>query len=116
MCNLNSAGLEQELARYATKTALAVSKVAQGDADNVAPAMATAYNNLGSRFQGTVKEKFAMIGGMLTKTQFKYQIANFNQFAETMKYGAAAINKANTELNQSFAILGALNTAGYAGG
>ena len=113
---LNSAGLTASLARSATKTVASVSKVTNGSMEQVSEVMATAYNNLGTRLNGSDEQKFSRIGDLLAKIQFKYQIRDFGQLGESMKRGSVAISQYNAQLEQSLTAIGLLNSAGLQGG
>lgn len=113
---LNSAGLTAELASAAVKTVASVAKVTKGELGQVGEILATAYNNLGGRLAGTAEEKFAAFGNILTKVQFKYQIRDFAQLGESMKYASVGISQYNVNLEQAAAAIGMLNTAGLQGG
>lgn len=113
---LNSAGLTAALSSDAVKAVASVSKVTKGEMAQVGEVMATVYNNLGKRMEGTEAERFNRIGELLTKTQFKYQIRDFGQLGESMQKGALGISQYNAQLEQSIAALGMLNSAGLQGG
>ena len=113
---LNSAELSAALARSATKAVASVAKITKGEQRQVGEVLATAYNNLGSRLDGSVEQRFARIGELLTKVQFKYQIRDFGQLGEGMKYAAVGIRQHNANLEQSVTTLGMLNSAGLQGG
>ncbi len=113
---LNSAGLTAALSSDAVKAVASVSKVTKGEMAQVGEVMATVYNNLGERMEGTEAERFNRIGELLTKTQFKYQIRDFGQLGESMQKGALGISQYNAQLEQSIAALGMLNSAGLQGG
>ena len=113
---LNSAGLTADLSSTAVKTVASVAKVTKGELGQVGEVLATAYNNLGNRLSGTTEEKFAALGNIMTKVQFKYQIRDFAQLGEGMKYAAVGINQYTVNLEQSAAAIGMLNTAGLQGG
>ena len=113
---LNSAGLTANLSSTAVKTVASVAKVTKGELGQVGEVLATAYNNLGNRISGTTEEKFAALGNIMTKVQFEYQIRDFAQLGEGMKYAAVGINQYNVNLEQSAAAIGMLNTAGLQGG
>lgn len=113
---LNSAGLTAQLSRAAAPVVAGVAKLTGGMREQVGEVLATNYNNLGSRLKGSEAEKFARIGDLLTKVQYKYQIRDFGQLGEGMKYAASAVNQYNVNLEQSYAAIGELNSAGLQGG
>lgn len=63
---LNSAGLTAALSSDAVKAVASVSKVTKGEMAQVGEVMATVYNNLGERMEGTEAERFNRIGELLT--------------------------------------------------
>jgi len=113
---LNSAGFEAGLARAGAGIVTKVATVTDGVASSVGEIMATVYNNLGDSLTGTAEEKFARIGEILTKTQYKFQIRNFDQLGESMKMAYATLSSNNIDLDQGATLLGTLNTAGLQGG
>lgn len=112
---LNSAGMEAEAARLGSTVVSKVKTVTNGAPEAVAEVMATVYNNLGHQLEGTAAERFTRVGELLTKTQFKYQIRDFNQLGESFKTGAGAIARFNVPLAQGATLLGVLNSAGLQG-
>lgn len=112
---LNSAGMDAELARVGAGVVSKVKTVTGGAAEGVGEVLATVYNNLGHQLDGTVEERFTRVGELLTKTQFKFQIRDFNQLGESFKTGAGAIARFNVPLAQGATLLGALNSAGLQG-
>lgn len=113
---LNSAGLTAQLSKDAAHVVASVAKLTGGMHEQVGEVLATNYNNLGSRLKGSEAEKFARIGDLLTKVQYKYQIRDFSQLGEGMKYAATAVNQYNINLEQSYAAIGELNSAGLQSG
>jgi len=112
---LNSAGLEASAARVGSEIVAKVATVTNGVPEQVGEVIATVYNNLGNTLEGTAKEKLARIGDLLTKTQFKFQIRNFDQLGESLKYAAPALSQFNIALDQGVTLIGALNSAGLQG-
>jgi TP901 family phage tail tape measure protein len=112
---LNSAGLAEDVARAGTEAVHKVAKVTRGDAEQVAEIIGITFNNLGNALSGPAADKMAQIGNILTKVQLKYQIRDFGQLGESMRYGAAAAAAYKVELDQTATILGQLNTAGLQG-
>ena len=111
----NSAGLDADISRMATETAHKVSKVTKGDSSVVSEIIGTTFNNLGESLAGTDTQKLEQIGNILTKTQLKYQIRDFAQLGESMKYGASAAANYKVPLADTAAIIGQLNSAGLQG-
>lgn len=112
---LNSAGLAADIARAGTEAVHKVATVTRGDADQVAEIIGVTFNNLGKGLTGSAVDKFNQIGSILTKVQLKYQIRDFGQLGESMKYGAAAAASFNVPLDQTATIIGQLNSAGLQG-
>ncbi|MEW6490372.1 MAG: phage tail tape measure protein [Thermodesulfobacteriota bacterium] len=112
---LNSAGLDAEAARIGSELVAKVATVTNGAAEGVGEVMATVFNNLGSRLEGDSRQRFARIGELLTKTQFKFQIRDFGQLGESMKYATPALTQFNVGLEQGVTLIGALNSAGLQG-
>jgi TP901 family phage tail tape measure protein len=109
---LDSAGLDEATARIGSELVSKVSKITGGVSESVGEVMATVYNNLGEGLQGNAEEKFLRIGELLSRTQFKYQIKDFDQLGESMRYAAPSLAMYNVELAQGVTLLGELNTAG----
>lgn len=112
---LESAGLEAALSRAAAPVVAGVAKLTRGAPEEVGEVLATVYNNLSKNFAGSAEQRFARVGDLLTKVQFKYQIRDFGQLGESMKYAAAGINQYKVDAEQSFGVIGALNTYGLQG-
>ena len=112
---LNSGGLSAEAARAGAPVVGRIATITGGVAEQVGEVITTAYNNLGSTLEGTAGERFKRIGELLTKVQFKYQIRDFGQLGESMKYGASAMARYNVSLAQGVVLLGRLNSAGLQG-
>jgi TP901 family phage tail tape measure protein len=112
---LNSAGLAEDVARAGTEAVHKVAKVTRGDAEQVAEIIGITFNNLGAALSGPAADKMAQIGNILTKVQLKYQIRDFGQLGESMRYGTSAAAAYKVSLEQTATILGQLNTAGLQG-
>jgi TP901 family phage tail tape measure protein len=113
---LNSGSLSAQNARAAAPIVGKVSTITGGMAEQVGEVLTTAYNNLAGSLEGTEGEKFKRIGELLTKVQFKYQIRDFGQLGESMKYGSAAMASYNVNLASGAMLMGRLNSAGLQGG
>lgn len=112
---LNSAGLDASAARVGSELVAKVAQVTGGAAESVGEVIATAFNNLGDQIEGDARAKLTRIGELLTKTQFKFQIRDFAQLGESMKYGTSVMSQYNIALEQGVTLLGALNSAGLQG-
>lgn len=112
---LNSAGLTASAARLGTEVVAKVATVTSGIPETVGEVIATAYNNLGDQLQGTTEQKMNRLGDLLTKIQLKYQLRDFSQLGESMKYGASGLANYNVRLSQGVMLLGQLNSAGLQG-
>ncbi|MEW8194208.1 MAG: phage tail tape measure protein, partial [Candidatus Thiodiazotropha sp.] len=112
---LNSAGLNADASRVGALVVTKMSKVTGGVAEQVGEVMATTFNNLGDRLTGSTQERMERIGDLLTKTQFKFQIRNFGQLGESLKYATPSLAQYNVELEQGLALIGELNSSGLQG-
>lgn len=113
---LNSAGMTAKLARAGSSVVAKVAKVTNGQAEGVGEVLATTYNNLGKKMAGTDEEKLSRIGDLLTKTQLKFQLRNFDQLGESMKEAASSMSSQDLGIEQGLTMLGTLNSAGLGGG
>jgi len=104
---LLSAGIKPEEALKGTRVALEVAKVTKGNAEEVANMMATASKDF--------RVDLERVGDIFTKTQIKFQIKDFMQFEEGMRYVAASAASLNIPLEQTATILGKLNDTGQVG-
>ena len=112
---LNSAGLAEDVARAGTSLVHKLAKVTRGAPEQVGEIFGVTFNNLGAAMEGSTEEKMARIGNVLAKTQFKFQIRDFGQLGESMKYAAAGATAAKLPLEQTAAVIGQLNSAGLQG-
>ena len=112
---LNSAGLDASAARAGSEVVAKVAKITSGAAEGVGEVIATTFNNLGASLEGSTEERLERIGELLTKTQFKFQIRDFAQLGESMKYATPALAQFGVELDQGLTLIGALNSAGLQG-
>ncbi len=113
---LNSAGMTAKMARVGSAVVAKVAKVTNGQAEGVGEVVATTFNNLGESMVGTAEQKMNRIGDLLTKTQLKFQIRNFDQLGESMKKSAASMKTYDMGIEQGLTMLGTLNSAGVVGG
>lgn len=113
---LNSAGLGSDTSRSGSKVVAKVATVTDGVAEQVGETIATVFNNFGDRFEGTEGQKLSRIGDLLTQTQLQFQLRNFGQLGEGMKYATSTLQRNNIGLEQGLTLLGMLNTAGLQGG
>lgn len=112
---LNSAGMNAKMARVGSTVVAKVARATSGQAEGVGEVIATTFNNLGTSMVGTAEQKMNRIGDLLTKTQLKFQIKNFDQLGESMKQAAAGIGSADLGIEQGLTMLGTLNSAGLGG-
>ena len=112
---LNSAGLNAAEAMAGAPTVGKVSIITGGSAETVGEVQATVFNNIGQQLKGNNEERFKRIGELLTRTQFKFQIRDFGQLGESMKFGTQAMSSWNVELAQGLTLIGQLNSAGLQG-
>jgi TP901 family phage tail tape measure protein len=112
---LNSSGMDAATSRIGSEIVSKVAKITNGAAEGVGEVMATVFNNLGAGLKGNAGQRLERIGELLTKTQFKFQIRNFDQLGESMKYATPDLAKYNVELSQGVTLVGALNSAGLQG-
>lgn len=113
--SLNSAGLEEAVARAGSGVVHRVATVTRGSAQQVGAIMGVAFNNLAGGMEGTAEEKMRRIGDVLAKTQFMYQIEDFGGLGAGMEKGAKAAVTYKVSLEQTAAALGVLNSAGQQG-
>ncbi len=112
---LNSAGLREETARAGSELVHKLAKVTRGLPEQVGEIFATTMKTMGGGIEGTAQEKMKTIGNILAKTQFKFQIRDFGQLGESLKYASAAASSAKLSLEQTAAVIGQLNSAGLQG-
>jgi TP901 family phage tail tape measure protein len=112
---LNSAGLSEDLSRTGAFITHKLAKITKGASGQVGEVLGTTFNNLGSKMEGSAEQRMERIGNILAKTQFKYQIRDFGQLGESMKYAAASAASANIPLDQVATSIGILNSAGLQG-
>ena len=113
--SLNSAGLEEAVARAGSGVVHRVATVTRGSAPQVGAIMGVAFNNLAGGMEGTADEKMRRIGDVLAKTQFMYQIEDFGGLGAGLEQGAKAAVNYKVSLEQTAAALGVLNSAGQQG-
>ncbi len=112
---LNSAGLGGDASAAGSDVVAKVTKITGGVAENVGEVIAGTYNNLADSMSGTVNEKLERIGELLTKTQFKFQLRDFNQLGEGLSYAAASAASAKIPIEQVATVIGVLNSAQVTG-
>ncbi len=112
---LNSAGLSEEVAREGTELVHKLAKITKGAPEQVGEIIGVTFNNMADGMDGSTKEKMDRIGNILAKTQMKFQIRDFGQLGESMKYAAASAVAAKVPLAQTAAVIGLLNSAGLQG-
>ena len=112
---LNSAGLAEETARVGSELVHRLAKVTRGAPGQVGEIFGVAFNNMAGSMEGTAAEKMDRIANVLAKTQFKFQIRDFGQLGESMKYATPAAKAMQVSLEQTANAIGALNSAGLEG-
>ncbi|MCD6526997.1 MAG: phage tail tape measure protein [Desulfuromonas sp.] len=112
---LNSAGLDAQTSRIGSEIVSKVAKVTGSASEGVGEVVATVFNNLGNTLEGTTEQRLQRIGDLLTKTQFKFQLRDFDQLGESFKMATPALAQYNVDLAQGATLLGALNSAGMQG-
>ena len=112
---LSSAGLDAQAAKVGSDIVAKVKTITRGSAGQVGEVVATVFNNLGESLEGNTKQRLTRIGELLTRTQFKFQIRDFGQLGESMKYASPVLKQFNIDLTQGVSLIGALNSAGLQG-
>ena len=112
---LNSAGLAEETARVGSELVHRLATVTRGAPAQVGKIFGVAFNNMAGGMEGTAAEKMDRIANVFAKTQFRFQIDDFGQLGESMKYATAASVAAGVSLEQTANAVGALNSAGLEG-
>lgn len=112
---LNSAGLAEEVARAGSEVVHRLAKVTRGAPGQVGEIFGVAFNNMAGSMEGTASEKMDRIANVLAKTQFRFQIRDFGQLGESMKYAASTAVNYQISLEQAANAVGALNSAGLEG-
>jgi TP901 family phage tail tape measure protein len=105
---LLSAGISENEAKVGTEIASKVALLTKGHAADIANVMATAAKD----FNLSMQE----VGDTLAKAQNIFQIQDFHQLEEGLKYVAASASSLNIPLAQTAALIGTLNDAGKVGG
>lgn len=112
---LNSASLDEETARAGTQLVHKLAKVTRGMPEQVGEIFGQTFNNMAESIEGATDEKMQVIGNVLAKTQFRFQIRDFGQLGESMKYAVGSANSLKVPLEQTAAVIGQLNTASLQG-
>ncbi len=112
---LNSAGLSEDVSRAGTELVHKLAKVTKGAPAEVGKIFATTFNNLGSNMDGSLDEKMTHIADVLAKTQFAFQLDDFNQLGQSMAYASSTIASSRIHFEQSAAAIGVLNSSGLEG-
>ena len=112
---LHSAGLDDAASRAGTSIVHKVAKVTRGESTQVGETVATAFNVLGPRAEESAEEAMQRIGGVLARTQLKFQFRDFGQLGEGMNYAISSSAAYRVSLEQTAAALGVLNTGGVVG-
>jgi len=109
-----SAGLNEQQAAAATRSAMTLATAAMGDATQAGQLLATLYNTMGDKLKDPQKE-FAHLGDVVAQTQAVFQFANFDALNEGLKYGVPAALQYGVSLEQTATSMGVLNNAGLQG-
>ena len=112
---LHSASFDEAEADAAVSRVHKLAKVTRGAADQVGEIFATTINNMGEGMAGTIEQKMDRVANVLAKTQFKFQIRDFGQLGEGLKYASSSALAAKVPLEQTAAVIGQLNSAGLQG-
>ncbi len=112
---LHSAGFNEGAVDAAEERVHRLAKVTKGAAGQVGEIFAITFNNMAEGMAGTVEQKMNRIGNVLAKTQFQYQIRDFGQLGEGLKYASASAVAAKVPLEDMAAVVGQLNSAGLQG-
>jgi TP901 family phage tail tape measure protein len=112
---LASAGLNDVQAIEGARAALALATAAMGDNRQAAELLATLYNNMGDKTRD-VAEEMTRLGDAVAITMQLNQIKDLAQLGEGMKYATSAALLYQDSLESALVAVGALNTAGLAGG
>ena len=112
---LSSAGLSAEEARVGAVIAEHVATATRGVPDETAKALATTYRQFRQQLSGTTEENLRRVGDVLTATQFAFQLSDLNQLSEGFTKAATRAKDMNLSLDQTAALVGFLNSEGYAG-
>ncbi len=112
---LNSAGLEEDIARTGSVLTHRLATITRGAPARVGEILGITFNNMAQGMEGEAAQKMARIGNVLAKTQFKFQIRDFGQLGESLAKAAPAAVAAKLSLEQTAAAVGILNNAGVQG-
>ncbi|MGI6542973.1 MAG: phage tail tape measure protein [Limnochordia bacterium] len=112
---LASAGLNDVQAIEGARAALSLATAAMGDNRQAAELLATLYNNMGDKTRD-VAEEMTRLGDAVAITMQLNQIKDLAQLGEGMKYATSAALLYQDSLESALVAVGALNTAGLAGG
>ena len=112
---LHSAGLDAAAADAGMRIVHQIATVTRGESAQVGETVATAFNVLGPRAGESAREAMERIGGVLTRTQLKFQFRDFGQLSESMNYAIDDAARYGVSLESTAAALGVLNSAGLQG-
>lgn len=112
---LHSAGLDDAASRAGTDIVHKLAKVTRGESTQVGETVATAFNVLGPRAEENAEDAMRRIGGVLARTQLKFQFRDFGQLGEGLNYAISSSAAYRVSLEQTAAALGVLNTGGVTG-
>ena len=112
---LHSASFDEAEVTAAVERVHKLAKVTRGASGQVGEVFATTINNMGEGMIGTIEQKMDRVANVLAKTQFKFQIRDFGQLGEGLKYASSSAIAAKVSLEQTTATIGQLNSAGMQG-
>ena len=112
---LHSAGFDESAVDAAEERVHKLAKVTRGEANQVGEVFAITFNNMAEGMAGTVEQKMDRIGNVLAKTQFRFQIRDFGQLGDGLKYASSAAVAAKVPFEDTAAVIGQLNSAGMQG-
>ena len=112
---LHSAGLDAAAADAGMRIVHQIATVTRGESGTVGETVATAFNVLGPRAGESAEDAMRRIGGVLTRTQLKFQFRDFGQLSESLNYAIDDAARYRVSLDRTAAALGVLNSAGLQG-
>lgn len=110
-----SAGItDTEGAIAATEVAVKVATATFTDHRTAMQSVAKLYNTMGDKSKD-VNDEMARMGGILTRTQQTFQLADLNQLTDGLKYAVPWAKTFKVSVEQMTTAVGALNSAGLDG-
>ena len=107
---LNSAGLDEQAARAASKVAHRVATVTGGEGADVGNVIGGIFNTAGDQFAGGLEQRIRAIGDLTAAVQAKYQITDFGQLGEGLKEAVGAANTFGLRVDDAAVVVGHLNS------